>query len=67
MNEEKKDIDLAVEKGIFHVLCTLCLRLTFQLHTSFAQIIPEITVASIPPPGKVDALARYKPFIGVLK
>jgi len=58
---------LVAKKGVFHALCELCLWLTFQLHTSFAQIIPEITVASIPPPGKVDALARYKPFIGVLK
>jgi len=38
-----------------------------QLHMSFAQMIPEITTASIPPPGKVEALAKYKPFIGVLK
>jgi len=41
--------------------------LPFQLHMSFAQIIPEIVTASIPPPGKVEALAKYKPLIGVLK
>jgi len=41
--------------------------LTSQLHISFAQIIPEITTASIPPPGKVEAPTKYRPFIGVLK
>ena len=39
----------------------------FQLHMSFAHIIPEIMTASIPPPGKVDAPTRYNPLTGVLK
>ena len=34
---------------------------------SFAQIIPDIITAYILPPGKVEALAKYKPVIGVLK
>jgi len=34
---------------------------------SFAQIIPDIITASILPIGKVEALAKYKPVIGVLK
>jgi hypothetical protein len=40
---------------------------SFHLYMSFAQIMPEITAASIPPPGKVEAPTRYRPFIGVLK
>ena len=34
---------------------------------SFAQIIPDIITAYILSPGKVEALAKYKPVIGVLK
>jgi len=39
----------------------------FHPHISWAQTIPDITTASIPPPGKVEALAKYRPFKGVLK
>ena len=34
---------------------------------SFAQIIPDIITAYILSPGKVEALAKYKPVIGVLQ